>query len=151
MTQQGLCFCIAGLLEAVLLVELVHAAAGVDELLLAGVEGVALGADFNRDVLLGGTGLNHVAAGAANRGRLIIGMNAFFHVFISSFQSALSIPSRYRYRAQMWLSDSRPDQICFWALILTPGPMVEAVTQERMYWPLAAAGLALMMAPMRAA
>ena len=36
---------------------------------------------------------------------------------------------------------------CFCALIFTPGPMVEAVTQDRMYWPLAAAGLALMMAP----
>ena len=40
---------------------------------------------------------------------------------------------------------------CFWALIFTPGPMVEAVTQERMYWPFAAAGFALMMAVMRAA
>ena len=39
---------------------------------------------------------------------------------------------------------------CFCALIFTPGPMVEAVTQERMYWPFAAAGLALMMAPSRA-
>ena len=39
---------------------------------------------------------------------------------------------------------------CFWALILTPGPMVEAVTQERIYWPLAVAGLALMMAVIRA-
>ena len=43
------------------------------------------------------------------------------------------------------------DYSCFWALIFTPGPMVEAVTQERMYWPFAAAGLALMMAPSRAA
>ena len=34
---------------------------------------------------------------------------------------------------------------CFWALIFTPGPMVEAVTQERMYWPFAEAGFALMM------
>ena len=35
-------------------------------------------------------------------------------------------------------------------LILTPGPMVEAATQLRIYWPLVAAGLALTMAPMRA-
>ena len=42
-------------------------------------------------------------------------------------------------------------QSCFWALILTPGPMVEAVTQDLMYWPFAAAGFALMIAPMRAA
>ena len=39
--------------------------------------------------------------------------------------------------------------ICLAALILTPGPMVLAVTQERIYWPLAAAGLALMMAAIR--
>ena len=44
----------------------------------------------------------------------------------------------------------QPDQSCFCALTLTPGPMVDAVTQVRMYWPLAVAGLALMMAPMRA-
>jgi len=39
---------------------------------------------------------------------------------------------------------------CLAAFIFTPGPMVLAATQERIYWPLAAAGLALMMAPMRA-
>ena len=38
----------------------------------------------------------------------------------------------------------------FWALILMPGPMVDAVTQERIYWPLAAAGLARRRAVMRA-
>ena len=39
--------------------------------------------------------------------------------------------------------------ICLLALIFTPGPMVEAVTQLLMYWPLAAAGLARTIAPMR--
>ena len=82
---------IIGLLEAVLLVELVHAAAGVDELLLAGVEGVALGADFNGDVLLGRTGLNHIAAGAANGGLLIVGMNSLFHNCFSSLLAALIV------------------------------------------------------------
>ena len=48
------------------------------------------------------------------------------------------------------INSDRSDQSCFWALIFTPGPMVEAVTQERMYWPFALAGLALMIAPMRA-
>ena len=51
-------FVISKLLDAVLLVELINTAAGVDQLLLAGVEGVALGADFNGDVLLGGAGLD---------------------------------------------------------------------------------------------
>ena len=35
-------------------------------------------------------------------------------------------------------------------LTFTPGPMVEATTQLLIYWPLAAAGLALMIAPIRA-
>ena len=39
---------------------------------------------------------------------------------------------------------------CLLAFIFTPGPMVEAATQDLIYWPLAAAGLALMMAPSRA-
>ena len=34
-------------------------------------------------------------------------------------------------------------------LTFTPGPIVEAVTQLRIYWPLAAAGFALIIAPMR--
>ena len=67
------------LLEAVLLVELVHAAAGVDQLLLAGEEGVALGADLNGDVLLGGAGLDHGAAGAADGRRLVVGVDSSLH------------------------------------------------------------------------
>ena len=31
-----------------------------------------------------------------------------------------------------------------------PGPMVDAVTQDLIYWPFEAAGLALMIAPMSA-
>ena len=65
--------------NAVLLVELVNAAAGVNELLLAGVERVALGADLDGDVLLRGAGLVHGAAGAADRGRLVIRMDTVFH------------------------------------------------------------------------
>ena len=66
-------------LQAVLLVELIDAAAGINELLLAGVEGVALGADFNGDVLLGAAGLNDGAAGAADGGGLVIGMDSGLH------------------------------------------------------------------------
>ena len=67
------------LLDAVLLVELINAAAGVDQLLLAGVEGVALGADLNGDILLGGAGLDHGAASAPDGGLLVIGMDSFLH------------------------------------------------------------------------
>ena len=40
------------------------------------------------------------------------------------------------------------DQI--FVTILMPGPMVDAVTQDLIYWPFEAAGLALMIAPMSA-
>ena len=61
------------------LLELVQATACIDKLLLAGVEGVALGADLNGDVLLGGAGLDHGAASAPDGGLLVIGMDSFLH------------------------------------------------------------------------
>ena len=66
-------------LQTVLLVELINAAAGVDELLLAGVEGMALGADFDGDVLLGGAGGDDFAAGAADGGLFVLGMDSGLH------------------------------------------------------------------------
>ena len=67
------------LLDAVLAVELIHTAAGVDELLLAGVERVAAGADLDGDVLLRGAGLVDGAARAANGRGLIIRVNSGLH------------------------------------------------------------------------
>ena len=71
------------LLNAVLLVELINAAAGVNELLLAGVEGVALGADLDGDAGAGRTGLDSGTAGALYNGRLIVRMYSFLHFIIS--------------------------------------------------------------------
>ena len=65
------------LLQTELLVEAADTSAGVHHLLLAGVEGVTLGADFHLDVLLGRASLDHVAAGTRNGGLLIVGMDAF--------------------------------------------------------------------------
>ena len=67
------------LLNAVLSVELVNAAAGVNQLLLTGVERVALGADFNGYIGLGGASLNDGAASALDSGLLIIRMDSFLH------------------------------------------------------------------------
>jgi len=64
------------------------------------------------------------------------------------------LPSKYEYfdgkKMRVCCADTHfgCDYILVW--IFTPGPMVEAVTQDRIYWPLAAAGLALMIAPMSA-
>ena len=79
MIPGGCFYAIFRSLDAILLVELVNAAAGVNQLLLAGVEGVALGADLNRDVGLGGAGLNDGAASALDCGLLVFRMDSFLH------------------------------------------------------------------------
>ena len=68
-----------GLLEAELLVEALNASTSVNQLLLAGIERVTLGADFNLDVLLGRTCLDHCTASATNRRLLVVGMDTFLH------------------------------------------------------------------------
>ena len=68
------------LLQTKSLVETINTSTGVNQLLLAGIEGVALGADFDTDVLLGRTGSKGVTAGATDRGLFVVGMDAFSHV-----------------------------------------------------------------------
>ena len=68
------------LLQVESLVETVNTSTGVNQLLLAGIERVALGADFNSDVLLGGAGRKDVATGTADSGLFVIGMDTFLHV-----------------------------------------------------------------------
>ena len=67
------------LLQAKTLVEAINTSTGVNQLLLAGIERVALGADFNTNVLLGGTGRKDVATGTADRGLFVLGMDTFLH------------------------------------------------------------------------
>ena len=54
------------LLNAESLVETVNTSTGVNQLLLAGIERVALGANFHTDILLGRTGGKDVATGATD-------------------------------------------------------------------------------------
>ena len=68
------------LLNAEALVEAINTSTGVNQLLLAGIERVALGADFNSDVLLGGAGGKSIATSTANRSLFVVGMDAFSHV-----------------------------------------------------------------------
>ena len=67
------------LLQAKTLVEAIDTSTGVNQLLLAGIERVALGADFNTDVLLGGAGGKGVTTSAADGGLLVVGMDTFLH------------------------------------------------------------------------
>ena len=54
------------LFDAVTLLELINTSAAVNELLTTGVEGVALGADFDPELALYGTALEGLTAGTAN-------------------------------------------------------------------------------------
>ena len=68
-------------LHAVALLEAVHASAGVNQLLLAGVERMALRADIDAQLLLHGTGLEGLAADAADDRLAVIRMDLLFHGF----------------------------------------------------------------------
>ena len=68
-----------GLFHVETLLEAVNASAGIDQLLLAGEEGVALGANFNLELALHGTRLKRLTAYATDDGLAIFGMDLFFH------------------------------------------------------------------------
>ena len=70
-----------GKLHAVALLEAVYTSAGVNQLLLASVERMALGADINAQVLLDGTGLKGLAANAVNQSLAVVRMDLLFHGF----------------------------------------------------------------------
>ena len=69
------------LLQAKTLVEAINTSTGVNQLLLAGIERVALGADFNANVLLGRTGRDDVTTGTADGGLFVVRMDTFLHFF----------------------------------------------------------------------
>ena len=67
------------LLQIESLVEAINTSTGVNQLLLAGIERVALGADFNSDVLLGGTSRKDVATSTTDGSLFVVRMDAFSH------------------------------------------------------------------------
>ena len=67
--------------NAVALLEAIHTAASVHQLLLAGKERVALGANFNAQLLLRRARHEGIAANTGHGRLLILRMNAFLHDF----------------------------------------------------------------------
>ncbi len=62
------------------LLELVNTSACINKLLLAGEEGVALGANFDGNLAsLSGLGNNGFAACASDHALFVLGLNSFFH------------------------------------------------------------------------
>ena len=77
------------LLEAETLLEAIDASAGVYQLLLAGVERMALGANINLHLFLCRPGLKRLTAYAANDALAILGMDLFLHCSFTSFAYAM--------------------------------------------------------------
>src|SRR5205807_5887306 len=71
-------------LLGVLLLEAVDTAGRVHQLLLAGEEGMALRADLDAQLFLGGAGRPRLAACAVDGNLLILGMDVCFHELTSN-------------------------------------------------------------------
>ncbi len=69
------------LLQVESLLETVYAAAGINQLLLAGVIRMAGGANFNTDVVFGGAGVDYVTANTSDGCVFVNGMNSVLHLF----------------------------------------------------------------------
>ena len=66
-------------LQTVALLEAIHASAGIYQLLTAGKERVALGANFNLELTLDGTALEGLTASATNDALTVIGVDILLH------------------------------------------------------------------------
>ena len=67
------------ILDAVALLKAIHASAGIYQLLTAGKERVALGANFNLELTLDGTALEGLTASATNDALTVIGVDILLH------------------------------------------------------------------------
>lgn len=70
-----------GLFHVETLLKAVNAPASIHQLLLAGEEGMALGANFDLQFRLNRTGFECLTAHAMNGRLAIFGMDLFFHAF----------------------------------------------------------------------
>jgi hypothetical protein len=70
------------LLHSVSFLESFHTASGIDQLLLAGKERVALRTDFRGNFRLGGPGLERIATETFHRYFVVLWMDPFSHIFL---------------------------------------------------------------------
>ena len=76
------------------LLEAINTSASVNELLLAGVERMALGADINLHLFLRRTGFKCFTAYAANDAFAVLGMDVFLHCCFTSFAYAMALNAK---------------------------------------------------------
>lgn len=73
------------------LLETIHTTARINQLLLAGIERMALGTDIHLHLFLGRSGFKSFTAYAANHALTILGMNIFLHCCFTSFAYAMAV------------------------------------------------------------
>ena len=71
--------------------ETINTTASINQLLLAGIEGMALGADIHFHFFLCGTRLKSFTAYAANHTLAVLGMDVFLHCCFTSFAYAMAV------------------------------------------------------------
>ena len=78
------------------LLEAINASTSINQLLLSGVERMALGANIHLHLFLRGTGFECFTAYAANDAFAVLGMDVFLHCCFTSFAYAMAV-NRKRY------------------------------------------------------
>lgn len=71
--------------------ETINTTASIYQLLLAGIERMALGTDIHLHLFLGRAGFKSFTAYAANHALTILGMNIFLHCCFTSFAYAMAV------------------------------------------------------------
>jgi hypothetical protein len=82
------------LLDIETLLEAINTSASVNQLLLTGVERMALGADINLHLFLGRAGFECFTAYAANDAFAVLGMDVFLHCCFTSFAYAMALNAK---------------------------------------------------------
>ena len=76
------------------LLEAINTSASINQLLLAGVERMALGADIHLHLFFGGAGLECFTAYAANDAFAVLWMDVFLHCCFTSFAYAMALNAK---------------------------------------------------------
>ena len=96
-TRKNVRMTISVFANIITLLESVNTSAGINELLLAGKERMAIGADIYTKVFGGGSGLKGSAAGTLNNGGLVVGMDSLLHNIFHLFRRNVDINKQSKY------------------------------------------------------
>ena len=91
MKESAHCCALCISLDIETFLETINTTASIYQLLLAGIERMALGADINLHLFLCRPGLKRLTAYAANHTLAVLGMDVFLHCCFTSFAYAMAV------------------------------------------------------------